>query len=258
MTEIQKTIQTELDALEVERGVRVLLAVESGSRAWGMASPDSDYDVRFVYVRHVADYLRLENLRDTIEWKLDETLDITGWDLAKFLRLLRGSNPTAYEWLSSPIVYRETPEFAPIREFAPACFAPAASAFHYLGIVRGTDQKDIDKDALVKAKKYLYAIRGVLAARWALDECAPVPMLVSDLIDAKLEDEMRPTVEHLLAVKSALKEKGTIPRDAALEAWIAQNVESLTERARTTQAPKKVPWSDLDALFQGIVLGKEH
>jgi predicted nucleotidyltransferase len=254
MDGMKQTIQNELEVLEAERDVRVLLSVESGSRAWGMASPDSDYDVRFVYVRPISEYLRLENTRDTIEWKLDEKLDITGWDLQKFLRLLRGSNPTAFEWLSSHIVYREDADFAAVRAVAASCFAPAASAFHYLGIVRGNDQKDIARESDVRVKKYLYAIRGILAARWALDECSPVPMLIADLVEAKLEPAMHPTVEHLLRVKSALKEQGRVPHDEALEEWIDSNLESLMQRARMTAAPQHVPWSDLDAIFQGIVL----
>ena len=115
---MRETISEELLAVEREKDVRVLLAVESGSRAWGMASKDSDYDVRFVYVRREEDYLRLEDVRDTIEWRLDETYDVVGWDLCKFLRLMRGSNPTVFEWLESPIVYREDPAFDNVREKA--------------------------------------------------------------------------------------------------------------------------------------------
>ena len=115
---MRETISEELLAVEREKDVRVLLAVESGSRAWDMASEDSDYDVRFVYMRREEDYLRLEDVRDTIEWRLDETYDVVGWDLCKFLRLMRGSNPTVFEWLESPIVYREDPAFDNVREKA--------------------------------------------------------------------------------------------------------------------------------------------
>ena len=115
---MRETISEELLAVEREKDVRVLLAVASGSRAWDMASEDSDYDVRFVYMRREEDYLRLEDVRDTIEWRLDETYDVVGWDLCKFLRLMRGSNPTVFEWLESPIVYREDPAFDNVREKA--------------------------------------------------------------------------------------------------------------------------------------------
>jgi predicted nucleotidyltransferase len=94
--------------MEKKENVRVILEVESGSRAWGFASPDSDYDVRFIYVRPKDFYLKLEKTRDVIEWQLDETLDINGWDLQKALRLLHISNPTLFEWNNSPIIYKTT------------------------------------------------------------------------------------------------------------------------------------------------------
>ena len=106
---MQQLIVKKLEEIERQDHVRILLAVESGSRAWGFASEDSDYDVRFIYVRPRNDYLRLEKFRDVIELPLEGELDINGWDLDKTLRLLRSSNPTLFEWFSSPIVYRETP-----------------------------------------------------------------------------------------------------------------------------------------------------
>lgn len=101
-------INEELDKIERKEGVRILHAVESGSRAWGFASPDSDYDVRFVYVRPKEDYLRLDEPKDVIEWQLDEVLDINGWDLKKALRQFAKGNVTLFEWSESPIVYRTT------------------------------------------------------------------------------------------------------------------------------------------------------
>src|SRR5580693_1365673 len=103
-----------LRSIEAEAQVRVLLAIESGSRAWGFASPDSDYDVRFIYVRPKADYLKLEDTKDFIDWELDETLDINGWDLSKALKLFHKSNATLFEWANSPVVYRTTDEWKDI------------------------------------------------------------------------------------------------------------------------------------------------
>ena len=108
---MRKKIQTQLRRIEEEESIKILLAVESGSRAWGFASPDSDYDVRFIYIRRMEDYLKLEKVRDVIELPMDDVLDMNGWDLQKTLRLLYKSNPTLFEWFSSPIVYQET-EFA--------------------------------------------------------------------------------------------------------------------------------------------------
>ena len=105
MRDIVKEINDKLNEIEEKDGVRVLHAVESGSRAWGFASPDSDYDVRFVYVRPKEDYIRLDEPRDVIEWQLDEVLDINGWDLRKALKLFSKGNATVFEWSGSPITY---------------------------------------------------------------------------------------------------------------------------------------------------------
>ena len=108
---MREKIQEQLRRIEEAENIKILLAVESGSRAWGFASPDSDYDVRFIYIRRLEDYLRLDAIRDVIELPIDDVLDINGWDLQKTLRLLYKSNPTLFEWFSSPIVYQKT-EFA--------------------------------------------------------------------------------------------------------------------------------------------------
>lgn len=78
---MRETILSKLDEIENRENVRILLAVESGSRAWGFASRDSDYDVRFIYVRPKEDYLRLEKTKDVIELPIEGELDINGWDL---------------------------------------------------------------------------------------------------------------------------------------------------------------------------------
>jgi len=96
-----RAVSHELRCLEAAEGVRVLLAVESGSRAWGFESPDSDFDVRFVYVRPIEYYLRLQSTRDVLEWRLDEVLDVSGWDLDKALRLMRPTHDCQHLTLST-------------------------------------------------------------------------------------------------------------------------------------------------------------
>ncbi len=99
-------IEGRLRLIEAQHKVRIVWAVESGSRAWGFPSPDSDYDCRFVFVRPLADYLSIEQRRDVIEVPIEEGLDINGWDLFKMARLLLKGNAVAIEWLTSPIIYR--------------------------------------------------------------------------------------------------------------------------------------------------------
>lgn len=115
---IRARIDTTLVDLEIRENIRILWAVESGSRAWGFPSPDSDYDVRFVYVRPLEWYLSLNPGRDVVELPIVDELDVAGWDLRKALRLLVKANPALLEWLSSPIVYRATAEVEGLRTLA--------------------------------------------------------------------------------------------------------------------------------------------
>jgi len=128
---MKEIIAAKIAELEKSEDVRVIHAVESGSRAWGFASPDSDYDVRFIYVHPKDFYLKLEKTKDVIEWQLDETLDISGWDLQKALRLLHVSNPTLFEWNNSPIVYKTTDEWAKISAEINDYFSVKSGLYHY-------------------------------------------------------------------------------------------------------------------------------
>ena len=173
---MEKLIVSKLHEIEQMEKVRILLAVESGSRAWGFASPDSDYDVRFIYIRDKEDYLRLNTMRDVIELPIDEVLDINGWDLQKTLRLLYKSNPTLFEWFSSPIVYMES-DFADLfRRVMNDYFSSKRSLYHYISMAEG-NYREYLKGGMVKAKKYFYVLRPVLACRWVLEKQTPPPML---------------------------------------------------------------------------------
>ena len=128
---IYKKIQEKLDEIERTENVEILLCVESGSRAWAFESPDSDYDVRFIYVRKKDFYLKLEKTRDVIEWQLDDVFDINGWDIQKTLRLLYKSNPTIFEWSNSPIVYRMSDKWDSMSELMNDYFDVKKGLYHY-------------------------------------------------------------------------------------------------------------------------------
>ena len=159
---MKDTIQKELAQIEQTQNVRILLAVESGSRAWGFASPDSDYDVRFIYVRPKDAYLRLQKHRDVIELPINDALDINGWDLTKTLRLLHKSNPTLFEWGASPIVYLETDFAARFKSVMGRYFSSKRGLYHYIHMAAGNYREYIKGD-MIKAKKYFYVLRPVLA-----------------------------------------------------------------------------------------------
>ena len=249
--------------------MRVLLAVESGSRAWGFESPDSDFDVRFVYVRPVEYYLRLQSTRDVLEWRLDEVLDVSGWDLDKALRLMRGANPSLFEWLASPIVYAEDSAFAAVRDLAADCFSPVSSAHHYLSMVRtnmsgltGTTRKADEADRTdqaavagetIRLKKCLYAMRAILACRWVVAERVPVPMLFRDLVDAQLEASMRGLIDELLEAKAVAGERDDYPRIPALSTWAAGAVAELEEDVADLVPKPKMAWERLNDVFLGFL-----
>ena len=245
---MRETILEKLNEIEKNENVRILLAVESGSRAWGFASPDSDYDVRFIYVRPKADYLRLEKTRDVIELPIEGELDINGWDLDKTLRLLRASNPTLFEWFSSPIVYRETAFAQEFRGIMQRYFSSKRGLSHYLSMA-SSNYREYLKGDTVKAKKYFYVLRPVLACRWILDKGTPPPMLFSELVDAELDPAVAPDVDRLLDLKMNAPEIKTIPKIESINRYLDRCIEEV--RSRIVQLPEDANhgWEELNRLF---------
>ena len=188
MRDIQKEIDEKLNEIEEKEGVRILHAIESGSRAWGFASPDSDYDVRFVYVRRKEDYLRLDELKDTIDWQLDEVLDINGWDLKKALKQFAKGNATLFEWSGSPIVYRTTDDWTHIRKVSEQYFSEKAAIYHYYGTANNTYHEYLQGE-MVRYKKYFYALRPLLAAEYIEKYHKAPPVLFDNLLKLDLDTE---------------------------------------------------------------------
>lgn len=244
---MRELIVRKLREIEKEYNVKVLLAVESGSRAWGFASPDSDYDVRFIYVRPEKDYLRLEDVRDVIELPINDELDINGWDLQKTLRLLYRSNPTLFEWFSSPIIYVET-EFAnQFREIMTDYFSTKKSLYHYISMAEG-NYREFLRGEMVKAKKYFYVLRPVLACRWVLDRKTPPPMLFSELAGAELPDFLRPEVNRLLDLKMNSPEVKEIPRIDILNKYLDESIADIKARIVGMEDSNN-NWDKLNDLF---------
>ena len=231
---MRETILSKLGEIENRENVKILLAVESGSRAWGFASPDSDYDVRFIYVRPKEDYLRLEKTRDVIELPIEGELDINGWDLDKTLRLLRASNPTLFEWFSSPIVYRETAFAQEFRSIMQRYFSSKRGLSHYLSMA-SSNYREYLKGNMVKAKKYFYVLRPVLACRWILDKGSPPPMLFSELMEAELDPVLLPDVNRRLDLKMNAPEINTIPKIESINRYLDSSLEEV--RSRIVQLP---------------------
>jgi predicted nucleotidyltransferase len=217
-------VQEHLEALERQHGVRILYACESGSRAWGFASQDSDYDVRFLYVHPLEHYLsfRVEMKRDVIEAPLEGDLDLNGWDLRKAMQLLLKSNGALVEWLTSPIVYRQG--LAELRQALPEIVSPRSLGFHYLQMARGTVRELAEPE--VRLKRCFYALRPTLAARW-LEQKDSLPPVAFKELRATLPDELQETVDRMLARKAAGSETDREALDPAMRAFLEGEVERL-------------------------------
>ncbi|MGM9665499.1 MAG: nucleotidyltransferase domain-containing protein [Eubacteriales bacterium] len=249
---MEKLIKEKLVEIEQKENVRILYCAESGSRAWGFASPDSDYDVRFVYVRPKEFYLRLDKTRDVIEWQLDETLDISGWDLQKALRLLRSSNPTLFEWNFSPIVYRSTEAWQKVSSVMERFFVAKSGLYHYLSMAK-RNYREYLKGETVRLKKYFYVLRPLLACKWILAKGTPPPVLFKTLADTCLDDELKPDIDKLLELKMRAPEIEEGKRIDRINDYLDKSIEDIEkaiEKMPKQSAPK---WDELNSIFLTLI-----
>lgn len=251
MNQIIDTIKEKLIEIEKRENIKILHCVESGSRAWGFPSPDSDYDVRFIYVRAKEYYLRLDKTRDVIEWQLDETLDINGWDLQKMLRLLHGSNPTVFEWKNSPIVYKSSDEWKSFSNVIDDYFNAKSGIYHYLSMAK-TNYRDYLKGDVVRLKKYFYVLRPILACEYIRENQKSPPMLFKDLL-CYLDGEVKNEVLKLLELKMKTSELGEGKALISINRYIEDKISEFEEYAKRIPFSEKTGWSDLNNLFLEII-----
>ena len=245
-------IAKKLDEIEKCENIKILHCVESGSRAWGFASPDSDYDVRFIYIRPREFYLRLDKTRDVIEWQLDDTLDINGWDIKKALQLLHKSNPTVFEWNASPIVYRTTEEWTKVAEVIPQYFSPMRGLYHYLSTAKSNFNTYLKNDT-VKYKKYFYILRPILACKWILDKGTPPPMLFSTLMHEYLDISIKADVERLLEIKTSTSEIGEGKHFERVDEYLDKNIKEIEAILLNMTEEKDTSWNTLNELFISLI-----
>jgi hypothetical protein len=253
--EIFQRVRRALAQVEAERNVRVLFACESGSRAWGFASRDSDYDVRFLYVHRRDWYLSVEDRRDVIEQPLNDELDVSGWDLRKALRLLRKSNPPLFEWLKSPVVYHHEPVFtAKFTALASEFYSPRRCFTHYLHMAFGNWRDYLRGRDQVSLKKYLYVFRPLLACRWIARGLGQAPMLFAELVESALEEaEVREALDALVARKQAGVELAAAPPVEALSRFIEAELPRLEALTEPAEAAGDV--EELNGFFRRYALG---
>jgi uncharacterized protein len=250
-------IRDTLRHLEEEQGCKVLYACESGSRAWGFASPDSDYDVRFIYVHSSDWYLSIVDHRDVIERMLPNDLDVSGWELRKALRLMRKSNPPFFEWLRSPIVYAERPEvMAGLREIAKESYSRDRCYYHYRSMARG-NVRDYFERAQIPLKKYLYILRPILACKWIEADVGPPPMEFHELVERLIPQGMlKSDIEALVAKKRLASEMGTGEKIDSIQAFIESELARMDEIILdASQLPEAGP---IDAYFRKTIADFER
>jgi len=246
---VREQIMRALRDIERSQAVTVLFACESGSRGWGFASPDSDYDVRFIYVNRLPWYLAVSPRRDVIEVPISGDLDINGWDLRKALGLMRESNPTLLEWLRSPVVYREDEQTMPrFRSLSEAVFSNARGWHHYSSMAKKNFREHLQAEE-VRYKKYLYVLRPLLAARWIRSQVGVPPMRFAELaqrtLDAARDAALIDEINALLEVKMRAGEAATSPRWPRIHAFIEAEL-----AANAAQPVVPLPQTDASGLDQ--------
>ncbi len=231
---MQKNIAQLLANIEREKNVRILYACESGSRAWGFHSEDSDYDIRFIYAAHPEIYLGVTDLQDTIEIAIKDDLDPGGWDVRKALRLLAKSNGPLIEWLQSPIVYLDRDGFRETwQTLSQDILQPTKLRHHYMGLAVQINRRKLAEDA-PSAKSYLYVMRALLAVRWIESRGTAPPVPFGELV-ATADAPVRLSLEELIAAKAMFSENESQGRIRILDEFIES---ALTSKESAPDVPE--------------------
>ncbi|WML28845.1 nucleotidyltransferase domain-containing protein [Neobacillus sp. OS1-32] len=256
---MKETILKALKKIESDYNVKILYACEAGSRAWGVSSKDSDYDVRFIYVHKKDDYLTIDPIgigkkRDVIELPIDDLLDITGWELTKALRLLRKSNPPLLEWLHSGIVYyQEFSTIAQMKKLTREIFAPQACLHHYLNMANKNFQ-GILQDGEVSSKRYLNVLRPILVANW-IEKLNEFPPLDYQLLLEKCiaEGEVKGEIKALLKRKRVGEKQAEKLQIDIINEFFIEEISRLRERTKTLNVHLQDFSPQLDSLFRNTL-----
>jgi predicted nucleotidyltransferase len=247
---MKEIILGSLKEIETVERVKIIYACESGSRAWGFPSADSDYDVRFIYIHPVEWYLSIENKRDVIERPIIDALDFSGWEMRKALRLLRKSNPPLMEWLGSPIVYMENDQVvSELRRLKQSYCSYIASSYHYLHMAQGNYRKCLKGDQ-VRVKKYFYVLRPIMALMWIERGLGAVPTNFNDLLGGlSLNQDLLSQILSLLESKRAGTELDSGPRIPIFHDFIEEQLTHF-EKKNFKDYTDSMPVEALNRLFR--------
>ena len=255
---MQNIIKERLLKIEKDKNIKILYACESGSRAWGFPSPDSDYDVRFFYVKPKDEYLSVTEGKDQYDFPINDLLDINGWDIRKALRLMLKSNASTMEWLQSPIIYSEENGFREeLLKLAQQYFIPRATAHHYLGISKNLLEQGIVGDEF-KIKKYFYVLRSLLSAKWIIEKNEIAPMEFHFLMQQVQEDtDLVDAVNVLLKKKKVAMEGATTSVQPIIHNFVQKEFAQCEENVQNV-ARRSNDKSELDVFFRKTILRFEN
>ena len=244
-------IKKEILRLEHQHDIRILYAVESGSRAWGFASTDSDWDVRYIYIHRLDWYLKIDILKDSQDEILANDIDLAGWELKKALKLFRKSNPPLLEWLESPIVYSENYSTAnKLRELKKTYFNPKSCLHHYFNMANRNFKHYLEKDK-VRTKKYLYVLRPILACEWIKNNNSMAPMEFDTLVETQVQDKLvKKEIEQLLIRKKSGEELNEEPKNQVLHSYLEQKIQYFSKYLQTLEKGVAPKTELLDQLFK--------
>ena len=243
-------IKKEIIRLEEQHDIKILYAVESGSRAWGFASTDSDWDVRYFYIHRLDWYLKIDILKDSQEEILENDIDLSGWELKKALKLFRKSNPPMLEWLDSPIIYSENYSTATrLRKLKKEYFNPKSCMHHYFNMANNNFKHYLEKD-MVRTKKYLYVLRPILACEWIKNNETMAPMEFDELVKTQVHDQQIKTeIELLLVRKKSGEELSEEPKNKLLHSYLENKLQYFYDYLQTMEKGLPPETELLDKLF---------
>ncbi len=253
--QVRPLVRSHLRRLEQERDLRVVFACESGSRAWGFASSNSDFDVRFIFVRPAAQYLRLRPPADAFDIHGENDLDLAGWDIRKAAELMRKSNSPLLEWLDSPIVYEAdgvvSGRLVKLRQ---RYFDAKKSVYHYLSLAGNVWDKYISGHPEPVRKKYLYALRPLACVRYInIHQRQPPTPFAAVLEGITLPVDVRDAMSTLITDKKADRELGAAPASGVLNQWIEQMIDDGRKLAETLPT-SEVSNQELDSLIADAII----
>ncbi len=254
----KEEILKRLKNIEEKEGVRIIMAIESGSRALGFASPNSDYDVRFIYVHEKDWYVTvdLEDKRDVIECPIVDEIDLNGWDVRKALKLYWKSNPAFIEWIQSPITYINQGKFRDqARGLLPEIHSVEKSIYHYRSMVK-TNYRGYLREEMVPLKKYFYGLWPLLAIKWLEKYGTPAPIEFHRVLGLVTDTELLETIHRLLERKKGSEEKMVAPAIPVLNKYIESELARL-EDIKLQKTDRAMEMARLNELFH-LVLNEKR